>query len=66
VLLDDSGHIVHCTQCKGWEKGGRSNPCKHAGAVALARIFLRGASITVSEQPTDRPIRGRSQLYREV
>jgi hypothetical protein len=45
VSLDGSGHIVDCSDCPGWEQGGRQRPCKHAGAVALARAYLMGAHI---------------------
>src|SRR5689334_10885756 len=45
VSVDEAGHITHC-DCKGWEQGGRQRPCWHAGAVALARLFLLGAHIT--------------------
>lgn len=44
VLVDEAGHITHCT-CRGWERYGRSNPCRHAGAVALARAYMMGAHL---------------------
>lgn len=44
VRLDAHGHIIHC-DCKGWERYGRSNPCRHAGAVALARSYMMGAHL---------------------
>ena len=37
VSLDERGRIVHCSDCLGWANGERQRPCKHAGAVAVAR-----------------------------
>lgn len=66
VILDDAGHILHCSDCKGWERGGRQHPCKHAGAVALARAYLSGASIAPRRVDDVVAVRqGRRQLYRE-
>lgn len=67
VVLDDAGHIIHCTDCKGWEHGGRLHPCKHAAAVALAVSYLMGASI-IPQRREPGPVEGQSgrSLFREV
>lgn len=65
VLVDDAGRIIHCSDCKGWENGGRLRPCKHAGAVAVALTFLGGHSIAIER--TDPPMESYStkrQLFR--
>jgi len=67
VTMDNAGRIDHCTDCLGWENGGRQRPCKHAGAVALA-----GANVTLEADPWNVPETDiqsnttRSQLFREV
>lgn len=40
-----NARIVFCT-CRGWEHGGRSHPCRHAGAVARALAEFRGLSLS--------------------
>jgi hypothetical protein len=71
VRLDECGRIIHCSECKGWENGGRERPCKHAGAVALAIAALKGATLqSPAVTPADlgvadfRP--GKSNLFRTV
>lgn len=51
VTLDTAGHIVSCSDCPGWNRYGRRNPCKHAGAVALARAFECGAHLVPASVP---------------
>ncbi len=66
VTLDQAGHIVHC-DCKGWEHGGRSHPCKHAASVALAIMFLAGNHITPARSdpmPVPSLSVSRGQLFR--
>jgi hypothetical protein len=65
VIVDGAGHITHCSNCKGWEHGQRTHPCKHAGAVALAISFLAGHSIAV-EREMDTAATTRAQLFREA
>lgn len=70
VTLDTAGRIVDCSDCKGWIHGGRANPCKHAGAVALARAYECGAHlipvppVNVAAHVIDAPTR-RGQLWPE-
>lgn len=68
VTLDEAGRIISCSDCKGWERYGRTNPCKHAGAVALARCALSGQTPVPARQAlpfVPSPYR-RGQLYREA
>jgi hypothetical protein len=66
VTLDEAGHIVDCSDCKGWERYGRSNPCKHAGAVAIGLAYLQGAHIVsttyMAPSVIESSCRGRSQV----
>lgn len=67
VTLDEAGHITHCGDCLGWERGGRQHPCKHAAAVALAVSYLLGAHIAPRRE-TDRVVysdHSRRQIFRE-
>jgi hypothetical protein len=67
VRVDSAGHVLDCSDCKGWEY---RRSCTHAAAVS--RRLEREARKTVTfvtVEPT--PIitsacRGRSQLYREA
>jgi hypothetical protein len=45
VSLDDHGHIAHCSDCPWWARYGRTNPCGHAGAVAIALSALKGFTL---------------------
>jgi hypothetical protein len=45
VTLDDQGHISHCSECPWWARYGRTNPCGHAGATAIAIAALKGITI---------------------
>ena len=38
IVRLEAGKIVECTNCPGWENGGRQRPCKHVGCVA--RLIL--------------------------
>lgn len=67
VSVDGAGHIVECSDCPGWKSGGRQRPCKHAGSVALAIVFLKGANITPARtepMPVPSPSCSRGQLFR--
>jgi len=68
VSLDKAGHIIDCSDCKGWENGGRERPCKHAGAVALGRAYETGAHLVIARRRVENlPVQTRttrSQLYR--
>ncbi len=67
VSVDQAGHIVDCSDCPGWTQGGRQRPCKHAGATALAIVYLSGAHITPSRSepaPVPSPSRSRGQIFR--
>lgn len=66
VTMDDAGRIDHCTDCLGWENGGRQRPCKHAGAVALAIIYLAGAHVALEADTCIESHTSRSQLYQAV
>lgn len=66
VTLDDAGQITRCSDCKGWERYGRHNPCKHAAAVAIARAYEMGASIAPQRDSVVYGDRSRSQLMREA
>jgi hypothetical protein len=70
VKLNAAGRIIEC-DCKGWTRYGRTNPCQHSGAVAVALVALKGRSLETASVPavdlgvTDfRP--GKSQLFRTV
>jgi len=67
VSVDAAGHIVDCSDCPGWANGGRQRPCKHAGATALAMLFLMGAHITPSRSdpmPVPSPSVSPGQFFR--
>lgn len=67
VSVDAAGRIVDCSDCPGWKSGGRQRPCKHAGATALAIMFLAGAHITQSRSepaPVPSPSCARGQIFR--
>lgn len=67
VTVDPTGRIVDCSDCKGWANGGRQRPCKHAGATALAIVYLSGASIIPTRDdpmPVPSPSVSRGQLFR--
>jgi hypothetical protein len=68
LIVDTAGQISGCSDCKGWDQGGRDNPCKHAGAVALARACECGAHLAIERQAPVPVIeslhRGKSQLFR--
>jgi hypothetical protein len=68
VELDQCGRIAQC-DCKGWARFGRKNPCKHAGAVAIALSALSGNTLEAPKPATsiDLPVQslrgGRSRLF---
>ncbi len=67
VTVDQAGRIVDCSDCKGWANGGRQRPCKHAGATALAIVYLSGASIIPTRSdplPVPSPSRSCGQIFR--
>jgi len=71
VTVNEFGHIIDCSDCQGWQHGGRQRPCKHVAAVALAIVFLSGAHIVPStSEPmpasVPSPTRSRSQIFRTV
>lgn len=66
VTMNDAGHIDHCSDCLGWENGGRQRPCKHAGAVALAIIYLQGAHVNLEAETDIESRTTRSQPYQAV
>ncbi len=67
VRVDGAGHIIDCSDCPGWARGGRQRPCKHAGTTALAIVFLAGAHITPARTepvPVQSPNCSRGQIFR--
>ena len=66
VTMDSAGRIDHCTDSLGWENGGRQRPCKHAGAVALAIIYLAGAHVNLEADTCIESRTTRAQLYQAV
>lgn len=66
VTLDQHGHIASCSDCPGWENGGRERPCKHAGSVALARAYELGAHLRIDRDDAGVVVARttRSQIYR--
>ena len=65
LTLDPAGHIAGCSECLGWERYGRGNPCKHAGAVAIARAFELGAHLVVRSTTVESSYRGKSHVFRQ-
>lgn len=68
VSLDEHGHIAHCSDCKGWENGGRQRPCKHAGAAAIGRAYLTGVELVPAKDEEPMPVASfrpaRAQIFR--
>jgi len=67
VTVNEFGHIIDCSDCQGWQHGGRQRPCKHVASVALAIVFLSGAHITpAGTEPVSvpSPSSSRGQIFR--
>jgi hypothetical protein len=67
VTVDESGQIDHCSNCKGWQFGGRERPCVHAGAVACARLHECGIEVRpvrISTLMVESPYTTKNTIYR--